>query len=80
MRIHFNPQEEQEVLTRQDYQEILLARLAGGDLYANETRLKLREVDRRLDVFRDKPLYGGQKKRPILTDKVPSSHTMKIKN
>ena len=34
-----------EVLSRRDYQEILLARMAGGDLYANEERLRIRQVD-----------------------------------
>lgn len=55
---------ENEVLSRRDYQEILLARMAAGDLYANELRLKLREVDKKLDVLRvlfgEKPLYGGK--------------------
>ena len=55
---------EHEVLSRRDYQEILLARMAAGDLYANELRLKLREVDKKLDVLRvlfgEKPLYGGK--------------------
>ena len=55
---------ENEVLSRMDYQEILLARMAAGDLYANELRLKLREVDKKLDVIRvlfgEKPLYGGK--------------------
>ena len=46
-----------KVLSRQDYQEILLAKMAGGDLYANETRMKLRKFDKMLDRFRDKPLY-----------------------
>lgn len=46
-----------EVLSRHDYQEILLAKMAGGDLYANETRMKLRKVDKLLDAFREKPLY-----------------------
>ena len=49
------------VLSRRDYQEILLARMAGGDLYANETRLKIRRVDMALDRLRvacgSKPLY-----------------------
>ena len=49
----------QEVLSRRDYQEILLARMAGGDLYANEVRLKLRKVDMALDKFREKPIYGN---------------------
>ena len=50
-----------EVLSRRDYQEILLAKLAGGDLYAMETLQKLRRVDMALDrlriAFGDKPLY-----------------------
>ena len=52
---------ESEVLSRRDYQEILLAKLAGGDLYAMETLQKLRKVDMALDrlriAFGDKPLY-----------------------
>jgi hypothetical protein len=54
---------ENEVLSRRDYQEILLARMAGGDLYANELRLRIREVDKKLDrlrvAFGEKALYGG---------------------
>lgn len=54
----------EEVLSRRDYQEILLARMAGGDLYANELRLRIREVDKKLDrlrvAFGEKPLYGGK--------------------
>lgn len=50
-----------EILSRRDYQEILLARLAGGDLYAMETLQKLRRVDMALDrlriAFGEKPLY-----------------------
>ena len=49
-----------EVLSRRDYQEILLAKLAGGDLYAMETLQKIRRVDMALDrlriAFGDKPL------------------------
>lgn len=44
--------DEEEVLSRRDYQEILLARMAGGDLYANELRIKIREVDMKLDRLR----------------------------
>lgn len=51
-----------EVLSRRDYQEILLARMAGGDLYANEERLRIRQVDMMLDKLREacggKVLYG----------------------
>ena len=50
-----------EVLSRREYQEILLARMAGGDLYANETRMKIRKVDMALDSLRiacgARPLY-----------------------
>lgn len=53
--------EESKVISRKDYQEILLARMAGGDLYANEIRLKLRHIDQKLDCFREKPLYVKQK-------------------
>lgn len=52
-----------EVFSRQEYQEILLAKMAGGDLYANETRLKLRKVDMLLDAFREKPLYPKKDKK-----------------
>ena len=41
------------VLSRHDYQEILLARMAAGDLYANEERMKIRKVDIMLDKFRE---------------------------
>lgn len=54
--------DEDKTLSRRDYQEILLVRMAGGDLYANETRLRIREVDKKLDRLRvacgEKPLYG----------------------
>lgn len=50
--------------TRRDYQEMLLARMAGGDLYANEERLRFREVDIKLDRLRVacglKPLYSKE--------------------
>lgn len=45
------------VLSRRDYQDILLARMAGGDLYANEVRLKIRRLDVMLDRFSDHPIY-----------------------
>ena len=52
-----------EIRSRRDYQEILLARLAGGDLYANEQRMKLRRADMLLDKLRiaagEKPLYSA---------------------
>ena len=47
----------EEVLSRRDYQEILLAKMAGGDLYANEQRMLIRRADIMLDRFREKPLY-----------------------
>ena len=50
-----------EIISRRDYQEILLARMAGGDLYANEQRMKLRRADMLLDKLRiaagEKPIY-----------------------
>ena len=52
-----------EIISRRDYQEILLARMAGGDLYANEQRMKLRRADMLLDKLRiaagEKPLYSA---------------------
>ena len=54
-----------EILSRRDYQEILLARMAGGDLYANELRLSIRRADMALDKLRiaagEKPLYPVNK-------------------
>lgn len=56
------PKKTEEPLSRRDYQETLLARMAGGDLYANEERLRIRRVDMMLDRLRvaagSKPLYG----------------------
>lgn len=57
---------DEEPISRSDYQEMLLARMAGGDLYANEMRLKIRRVDMMLDRLRialgDKPIYTKEKK------------------
>lgn len=54
-----------EILSRRDYQEILLARMAGGDLYAMENLHMIRRVDKLLDRLRiaygEKPLYGQTK-------------------
>lgn len=50
--------EMREVVSRSEYREILLARMAGGDLYAAEDLVKIRRVDMMLDAFRDKPIYG----------------------
>lgn len=56
------PTTQEEVLSRRDYQEILLARMAGGDLYANEQRLRVRKVDMLFDKLRvacgEKALYA----------------------
>ena len=56
-----NRTEPERVLSRREYQEILLARMAGGDLYANEERMRIRKVDKMLDRVRvacgAKPLY-----------------------
>lgn len=55
--------DESKVLSRRDCQEILLARMAGGDLYANEERMRIRHVDMMLDKLRiacgEKALYAG---------------------
>lgn len=58
--LHGNIKKE-EILSRRDFQEILLARMAGGDLYANELRMKFRKADELFDIFRDKPLYKNKK-------------------
>ena len=54
-----------EILSRRDYQEVLLARMAGGDLYANELRLSIRRADMALDKLRiacgGKPIYPVNK-------------------
>lgn len=50
--------DKEEVISRRDYQEILLARMAGGDLYANELRMRIREVDKKLDRLR--VICGGK--------------------
>ena len=54
-----------KILTRREYQEILLARMAGGDLYANELRLRIRKVDMMLDRLRiacgERPIYEEKK-------------------
>ena len=58
---HNQPAKTEEVLSRRDYQEILLARMAGGDLYANEERMRIRRIDMALDKLRvacgEKALY-----------------------
>ena len=53
----------EEILSRRDFQEILLARMAGGDLYANELRMKFRKADELFDIFRDNPLYKNKKEK-----------------
>lgn len=54
--------DEDKILSRHDYQEILLARMAGGDLYANEQRLRIRKADMMLDRLREKPIYNSASK------------------
>lgn len=54
----------EEILSRRDFQEILLARMAGGDLYANELRMKFRRADQLLDVLRLTPIYPGTVHKP----------------
>lgn len=56
--------DDKNIVSRRDYQEILLARMAVGDLYANELRMKIRRVDMLLDKFREKPIYKESSKVP----------------
>lgn len=60
-------EEKWEAVSRSDYQEMLLARMAGGDLYANEQRLKIRRADMLLDRLRvalgARPLYGKKEEK-----------------
>lgn len=46
-----------ETVSKAEYRDLLFARMAGGDLYAMETYLKIRSFDVALDVFRTKPIY-----------------------
>ena len=46
-----------EVVSRSEYRDILLARMAGGDLYASETLGMVRKADKVLDILREKPIY-----------------------
>lgn len=52
--------EQFEVVSRSEFREILLARMAGGDLYAAETYRKVREADMMLDALREKPIYNKE--------------------
>jgi hypothetical protein len=56
--------DDKNIVSRRDYQEILLARMAGGDLYANELRMKIRRIDIALDKFREKPIYKESSESP----------------
>lgn len=46
-----------EVISRSEYREILLARMAAGDLYAAETLAMVRKADMAFDALREKPIY-----------------------
>lgn len=46
-----------EVISRSEYRDILLARMAAGDLYASETLSMVRKADMALDILREKPIY-----------------------
>lgn len=50
----------EEVVSRSEYRDILLARMAAGDLYASETLSRIRKIDMALDAIREKPIYGGK--------------------
>lgn len=47
----------EEVVLRSEYRDILLARMAAGDLYASETLSRIRKIDMALDAIREKPIY-----------------------
>lgn len=46
-------------LSKSDLQEMLLARMAGGDLYAMEEWQKWRSADMMLDRLRIRPIYAS---------------------
>lgn len=48
-----------ENISREEYKEILLARMAGGDLYANADYMKMCEID---DIFFDRRYEIGNYK------------------
>lgn len=50
-----------EVVSRAEYREILLARMAGGDMDASATLSKIRRIDKALDAMRVKPIYTNEK-------------------
>lgn len=52
------PMPDYPVVTRAEYKEILMARMAAGDLYAAEDLKKIRMADMSLDILREKPIYG----------------------
>lgn len=46
-----------ETVSRAEYRDILLARMAAGDLYASESLQRIRAIDKALDRLRPKPIY-----------------------
>ena len=44
--------------SRSEIQQLLKERIANGDKAAERLRDEYRRVDRLLDVFRERPLYG----------------------
>lgn len=54
-----------EVVSRSEYRDILLARMAAGDLYAAETLAMVRGADMALDILREKPIYKKTKNGPV---------------
>jgi len=51
-----------EIVNKAEYREILFARIAGGDLYAMESYIKVKQTDIALDIFREKPIYSQKRK------------------
>lgn len=54
-----------EVVSRSEYREILLARMAAGDLYAAETLAMVRKADMAFDLLREKPIYKKTNNDPV---------------
>lgn len=52
----------EKILSRTDYRELLLARMAAGDLYAAEDLQRIRTVDMIFDQLREKPIYRKENK------------------
>ena len=52
----------EKILSRADYRELLLARMAAGDLYAAEDLQRIRTVDMIFEKLKKKPIYRKENK------------------